>query len=96
VVTFKVPQAWASLEMPKYNQGPTHVNIDLTAEEIEYLKQLAAAGQRGRTISAPTLRNGLKRLVKAKYVVGRAVSLDTGHYVITDSGRIILAEHFIR
>jgi hypothetical protein len=78
--------------MPKYNQGPTHPTIVLTAEEIKYLKQLSAAGQRGRTISAPTLRSGLKRLVKAKFVVGRAVSLDAGHYVITDSGRIILRE----
>jgi DNA-binding PadR family transcriptional regulator len=78
--------------MTTYKQGRTHV----TAEEIQYLKHLSAAGLRGRTISASTLRNGLKRLVQAGYVVGRAVSVDMGHYVITDLGRRTLAEHSLR
>ena len=50
------------------------------------------AGKRGRTISAPTPRGGLKRLVKAGYVTDHAVSMDAVLYVITDLGRQALAK----
>ena len=45
--------------------------ISLTTEEVKYLKELVAAGERGRTIAAPSRREGLKRLVEAGYVVSR-------------------------
>ena len=66
--------------------------ITLTPEEISYLEQLVPAGKRGRTISAPTPRGGLKRLVKAGYVTDHAVSMDAVLYVITDLGRQALAK----
>ena len=43
--------------------------IILTTEEVKYLKELVAAGERGRTIAAPSRREGLKRFVKVGYVV---------------------------
>jgi hypothetical protein len=48
--------------------------ISLTTKEIGYLKQLEAAGNRGRTISVPTSRAGLLRLIDAGYVTDRAGS----------------------
>jgi hypothetical protein len=66
--------------------------IELTAKEIDFLKQLEAAGDRGRTISAPTPRSGLERLVDAGYVVDETVSLDAVLYRITKLGRRALAD----
>jgi hypothetical protein len=67
------------------------MSISLTTKEIGFLKQLEAAGVRGRTISAPTPRAGLGRLVDAGYVTDRAVSMDVVLYTITDRGRAALA-----
>jgi hypothetical protein len=63
--------------------------ISMTIEEAKYLKELVAAGERGRTIGAAATghREILKRLVEARYVVSRPVSKDTVHYVITEQGR---------
>jgi DNA-binding MarR family transcriptional regulator len=63
--------------------------ISLTVEEVKYLKELVAAGERGRTIAAAATsrREVLKRLVEARYVVSRPISKDTVHYMITDQGR---------
>jgi DNA-binding MarR family transcriptional regulator len=58
-----------------------------TAEEIAYLKELVAAGERGRTIATLRRREGLKRLVEAGYVVSRRISDHTVHYMITEKGR---------
>jgi len=66
--------------------------ISLTTEEVKYLKELVAAGERGRTIAAPSRREGLKRLVAAGYVVSRPTSVDTVHYIITDEGRKALGD----
>jgi hypothetical protein len=70
----------------------TQMAITLTPEEIGYLALLGTAGERGRTISAPTPRGGMKRLVESGYVVDRAISMDAVHYVITSEGRKALAE----
>jgi hypothetical protein len=63
--------------------------ISMTIEEVKYLKELVAAGERGRTIAAAATshREILKRLVEARYVVSRPVSKETVHYVITEQGR---------
>jgi hypothetical protein len=61
--------------------------IILTTEEVKYLKELVAAGERGRTIAAPRRREGLKRLVEVGYVVSRSMSMHVAHYLITDKGR---------
>ena len=66
--------------------------ISLTTEEVKYLKELVAAGERGRTIAAPSRREGLKRLVGAGYVVSRSMSYHTVHYLITEEGRKALGD----
>jgi hypothetical protein len=66
--------------------------ISLTTEEVKYLKELVAAGDRGRTIAAPSRREGLKRLQEAGYVVGRPMSMHTVHYMITEQGRRALGD----
>jgi hypothetical protein len=53
------------------------MDIILTREELKHLELLAEADSNGLTISAPTPRGGLQRLVDAGYVTDRAISLDT-------------------
>ena len=48
----------------------------LTQEEMKLLKQLKAAGERGRTISALNTPSVLRRLVKAGYVSDHEADLD--------------------
>ena len=45
------------------------MNIDLTRDEIWFLKALRAAGERGRIVSAAASIVGLIRLVEAQYGV---------------------------
>jgi DNA-binding MarR family transcriptional regulator len=66
--------------------------ISLTTEEIKYLKELVAAGERGRNIAVTSRREVLKRLVEAGYVVSEPISTGTVHYMITDQGRKALAD----
>jgi hypothetical protein len=65
--------------------------IELTADEIAALKQLAAAGERGRISSGLKNRIRLSRLVQAGYVIERPASMDAVAYVITHLGRQALA-----
>jgi hypothetical protein len=63
--------------------------IKLTTDEVAALKQLAAAGKRGRTSRA--VRSDLSRLIRVHYVCEQSASMDTVVYVITDLGRRALA-----
>ena len=63
--------------------------IKLTPSEVTALKQLAAAGPRGR--KSRTVRRDLARLIRAHYVTEQSASMDTVVYVITDFGRRALA-----
>lgn len=67
------------------------MTIDLTRDEIWFLKALRAAGQRGRIVSASASRAGLARLVDAQYVTELPQSERKTLYVITDRGRQALA-----
>jgi hypothetical protein len=64
--------------------------IKLTPGEVTALKELAAAGPRGRTSRA--VRRDLARLIQAHYVIERSAKTDTVIYVITDLGRRALAD----
>jgi DNA-binding PadR family transcriptional regulator len=66
--------------------------FSLTTEEVKYLKELVAAGERGRTIAAGSRREGLKRLVGAGYVLSRPMSSHTVQYTITEEGRKALGD----
>ena len=63
----------------------------LSATELELMKELAAAGPRGRTMPT-TSRSGLARMIEMHYVTARTISPDTVLYVITDRGRRALAD----
>ena len=65
----------------------------LTPEEIALLKQLAGAGERGRTINPLIIPRGIRRLVNLRYISEKAVSPDTVVYLITFTGREALEEH---
>jgi hypothetical protein len=68
------------------------MTISLTSNEADFLKQLAAAGEGGRTISGGRSRNGLARLVKARYVTDHSAGPDTVVFVITEFGRRALRD----
>jgi hypothetical protein len=63
----------------------------LSATELELMKELAAAGRRGRTVPT-TSRSGLARMLAMRYVTERSISPDAVLYVITDRGRRVLAD----
>jgi hypothetical protein len=60
--------------------------IRLSESEIRLLKELKAAGERGRLASGTAPLTGLARLVKASYVAERTVSADAMLYSITAMG----------
>src|SRR6516225_11646489 len=73
-------------------QRSSHLmTIDLTRDEIWFLKALRAAGERGRIVSAPTSRAGLAHLVEVQYVTEHPQSERKTLYIITDRGRQALA-----
>jgi DNA-binding PadR family transcriptional regulator len=65
--------------------------IDLSRDEIWFLKALRAAGERGRVVSAATSRAGLAHLVEVQYVREHPQSERKTLYIITDRGRQALA-----
>ena len=65
--------------------------FDLTRDEIWFLKALLAAGERGRTVSAPPSRAWLARLVEVQYVTKQPESERKTLYIITDCGPQALA-----
>jgi len=68
------------------------MTIDLSRDEIWFLKALRAAGERGRIVSAPASRNWLAHLVEAHYVTEHPQSERKTLYIITDRGRQALAD----
>jgi hypothetical protein len=68
------------------------VDTELTADEIEFLEQLADAGAIGRIIIGLSSRAKLLRLVHLKYVTEQSMSLDAVHYRITEAGWVALSQ----
>jgi hypothetical protein len=50
--------------------------MNLALEDLALLKQLKAAGERGRTIRAYNMRLALDRLAKGGYVAARPIGLN--------------------
>ena len=48
----------------------------LTGQDLDFLKQLRAAGERGRTVQTSSIRVALDRLAKGGFVVARPTGLD--------------------
>jgi hypothetical protein len=68
------------------------MNARLTTEEVGLLKELMAAGNKGRIVNRPTPPLGLVRLVNRGYVVAHRVSVGTV-YTITVAGKHALVQH---
>ena len=66
------------------------IKVELTPSEVTALKELAAAGPRGRKSRA--VRRDLARLIQARYVTEQLESMDTVVYAITDHGRRALIQ----
>jgi hypothetical protein len=58
----------------------------LTQDDLKLLKELKAAGERGKNVSALEANPMLVRLLKGGYVVDRATELDSMNYRITRRG----------
>ena len=65
----------------------------LGREDVELLKQLIAAGERGRDVSELNIRVTLDRLVNGGYLVARPIDLDSVRYRITQRGQDAIVEH---
>ena len=65
----------------------------LTQGDLELLKQLGAAGGRGRNVRELNIRVSLDRLVKGGYLVGRPIGRDFVQYRITQRGEDAIVEH---
>ena len=65
----------------------------LTLGDLELLKQLRAAGERGRNVRELNIRVTLDRLVKGGYLVGRPIDRDLVRYRITQRGQDAIVEH---
>ena len=63
------------------------MTMDLTRDEIWFLKALRAAGGRGRIASAFASNAALARLVEVQYVTKHAQSERKALYMITERGR---------
>jgi hypothetical protein len=65
----------------------------LAREDVELLKQLKAAGERGRDVGELNIRATLDRLVKGGYLVGRPIDRDSVRYRITQRGQDAIVEN---
>jgi hypothetical protein len=65
----------------------------LTGQDLELLKQLQGAGERGKTLSTLKADPALLRLLKGGYVVGRAAELELINYRITRRGKDAILEY---
>jgi hypothetical protein len=65
----------------------------LTLGDLEFLKQLRAAGGLGRNVRQLNIRVTLDRLVKGGYLVGRPVDRYSVQYRITQRGQDAIVEH---
>ena len=68
-------------------------NVVLTPEDIKLLKQLKAAGERGRIIHAFNTRVALQRLARGGYVIARTGDDGLVNYRIAKRDEDAIAEH---
>ena len=69
------PDDWQSANGP--------AKVTLTRADLELLKQLKAAGGRGRNVREVKTRITLDRLVKGGYLVARPADVESVQYRIT-------------
>ena len=64
----------------------------LSEQDLDFLKQLRAAGERGRTVQASSIRVALDRLAKGGFVLARPTGRELVTYRITQRGQHALVE----
>jgi hypothetical protein len=67
--------------------------MTLAQADLELLKQLKAAGDRGRNVRDMKTRVSLDRLVKGGYLVARPAEVESVQYRITQRGKDAIVEH---
>ena len=65
----------------------------LSQADIGLLKELKAAGERGRIMRGFNMRLALDRLAKGGFVVARPTGLELVQYRISQRGRDAILEH---
>ncbi len=65
----------------------------LTRGDLDLLRQLKAAGGRGRTVRAFDIRVTLDRLAKGGFVYAQATGLEMVNYRIAKRGKDAIEEH---
>ena len=70
--------------------------MTLSPQDLHLLKELKAAGERGRAIQAPHIRVVLDRLARGSFVVGRPMGGELVNYRITQRGENALVEHDLK
>jgi hypothetical protein len=67
--------------------------VNLTRNEIDLLKALKAAGEKGRLVSRTSGDEGVDRLVRANYVKVRSTATESVMYFITQLGSQVVDRH---
>jgi DNA-binding transcriptional regulator PaaX len=67
--------------------------MTLTSKDLRLLKELQAAGDRGRAVRELNTRVSLDRLVKGGYLVSRPAGDESIQYRITQRGKDAIVEH---
>jgi hypothetical protein len=65
----------------------------LSQQDLHLLKELKAAGERGRSIQASHIRVVLDRLARGGFVLARSIGGELVNYRITPRGQDALVEH---
>ena len=65
----------------------------LSRADVGLLKELKAAGERGRTVRTADTRLVLDRLAKGGFVAARLMGFESVQYRITQRGRDAILEH---
>ena len=68
----------------------------LSQQDLHLLKELKAAGERGRTIQASQIRFVLDRLARDGFVAARPTGLELVNYRITQRGENALVEYDLK
>jgi hypothetical protein len=77
----------------KLDRGAGPNTMVLSRVDLELLKQLMGAGERGRNVRELSARVTLDRLAKGGFVVARPIGVESIQYRITQRGKDAILEH---
>ena len=79
-----------------YGTAKWDSHVILTRADLDLLKQLNAAGERGRTIQKFSTRIALQRLAKGGYVIPRVGGRELVNYRIMQRVKDAITEHDLK